>query len=98
MFELIFVHKEELVIFSLFIFLHLIVFRVWKSAGVCTHILEGHSGAITSVSIVNPEGAVTIKTFGLWTIFSKIKFTNPFLIFFVLFFFSREKEENYLWF
>jgi len=31
-------------------------FRVWKGAGLCTHILEGHSDAITSVSIINPEG------------------------------------------
>ncbi|KAK1383537.1 Ribosome biogenesis protein WDR12-like [Heracleum sosnowskyi] len=30
--------------------------RVWKSAGTCTHILEGHNDAITSVSIVNPKG------------------------------------------
>ncbi|GMN42112.1 hypothetical protein TIFTF001_011338 [Ficus carica] len=38
--------------------------RVWKAAGVCTHILEGHRGAITSVRIVNPEGGenVTVAT------------------------------------
>lgn len=33
-----------------------VFFRVWKAAGECTHILEGHSGAITSVSVVNSEG------------------------------------------
>nr|GEZ82426.1 ribosome biogenesis protein WDR12 homolog [Tanacetum cinerariifolium] len=26
--------------------------RVWKTAGVCTHILEGHSDAVTSVGVV----------------------------------------------
>ncbi|KAK2989852.1 hypothetical protein RJ640_025511, partial [Escallonia rubra] len=29
--------------------------RVWKAAGLCTHILEGHSDAVTSVSIVKPK-------------------------------------------
>ncbi|KAM7519528.1 hypothetical protein LguiB_018490 [Lonicera macranthoides] len=29
--------------------------RIWKAAGLCTHLLEGHSGAITSVSIINPS-------------------------------------------
>jgi hypothetical protein len=33
-----------------------VFFRVWKAAGECTHILEGHGGAITSVSVVNSEG------------------------------------------
>lgn len=38
--------------------------RVWKAAGECTHILEGHGGAITSVSVVNSEGtdSVTVAT------------------------------------
>ncbi|TYH52203.1 hypothetical protein ES332_D09G011100v1 [Gossypium tomentosum] len=31
--------------------------RIWKQAGWCTHILEGHSGAISSVRIINSEGA-----------------------------------------
>ncbi|XWS32959.1 hypothetical protein CRYUN_Cryun22dG0035700 [Craigia yunnanensis] len=31
--------------------------RVWKGAGWCTHVLEGHSDAISSVSIINSEGA-----------------------------------------
>ena len=35
---------------------YIISFRVWKGAGWCTHILEGHSGAISSVSIINSEG------------------------------------------
>lgn len=37
--------------------------RIWKSAGLCAHILEGHSDAVCSVSIVNSEGTdVTIAT------------------------------------
>ncbi|KAF3620951.1 putative folate transporter 1, chloroplastic-like [Capsicum annuum] len=31
--------------------------RIWKAAGSCTHLLEGHSGAITSVCVVNPRVA-----------------------------------------
>ena len=31
-------------------------FRVWKGAGDCTHVLDGHSDAVTSISIVNPKG------------------------------------------
>ncbi|KAJ6683995.1 hypothetical protein OIU85_007668 [Salix viminalis] len=34
--------------------------RVWKAAGECTHILEGHSGAINSVSVVNSEGTDSV--------------------------------------
>ncbi|KAK8631658.1 hypothetical protein V6N13_028440 [Hibiscus sabdariffa] len=30
--------------------------RVWKQAGQCTHMLEGHTGVVSSVSIVNSEG------------------------------------------
>ncbi|KAE8706242.1 putative fasciclin-like arabinogalactan protein 20-like [Hibiscus syriacus] len=30
--------------------------RVWKQAGWCTRILEGHSGAVSSVSIIKSEG------------------------------------------
>ncbi|KAF9588535.1 hypothetical protein IFM89_032502, partial [Coptis chinensis] len=29
--------------------------RVWKSDGLCTHVLEGHKDAITSVSLVNSK-------------------------------------------
>ncbi|OVA00790.1 WD40 repeat [Macleaya cordata] len=29
---------------------------VWKAGGSCTHLLEGHSDAITSISIINPKG------------------------------------------
>uniref|UniRef100_A0A1J3FEM6 Ribosome biogenesis protein WDR12 homolog n=1 Tax=Noccaea caerulescens TaxID=107243 RepID=A0A1J3FEM6_NOCCA len=38
--------------------------RVWSSPGSCTHILEGHTGAISSVALVNSEGAgsVTVAT------------------------------------
>ncbi|XP_048328775.2 ribosome biogenesis protein WDR12 homolog [Ziziphus jujuba] len=34
--------------------------RVWKSAGVCTHILEGHRDAVTSVSVINAEGGESV--------------------------------------
>jgi hypothetical protein len=34
----------------------MLYFRVWKGAGLCTHILEGHSDGVTSVSVFNPEG------------------------------------------
>ncbi|KAJ8771577.1 hypothetical protein K2173_026754 [Erythroxylum novogranatense] len=38
--------------------------RVWRAAGLCTHMLEGHSDAITSVSVINPTGvdSVTLAT------------------------------------
>ncbi|GLT72193.1 hypothetical protein SLA2020_441470 [Shorea laevis] len=29
--------------------------RLWKDAGVCTHILEGHSDGVASVGVINPE-------------------------------------------
>ncbi|CAN1274021.1 Ribosome biogenesis protein WDR12 homolog, partial [Linum perenne] len=32
--------------------------RVWKAAGECTHILEGHTDAVTSVTVINPEGII----------------------------------------
>ncbi|XP_010492399.1 PREDICTED: ribosome biogenesis protein WDR12 homolog [Camelina sativa] len=34
--------------------------RVWSSAGSCSHILEGHSGAISSVAVVNSKDAETV--------------------------------------
>ncbi|KAG7555378.1 WD40 repeat [Arabidopsis suecica] len=34
--------------------------RVWRSAGSCSHILEGHSGAISSVALVNSNDAETV--------------------------------------
>ncbi|KAL0874341.1 hypothetical protein Bca101_024046 [Brassica carinata] len=38
--------------------------RIWGSPGSCTHILEGHTGAISSVAFVNSQGAesVTVAT------------------------------------
>ncbi|GAV65690.1 WD40 domain-containing protein/NLE domain-containing protein [Cephalotus follicularis] len=38
--------------------------RLWKGAGLCTHILAGHSGAVSSVSIINKKGveSVTVAT------------------------------------
>ncbi|XP_058184827.1 ribosome biogenesis protein WDR12 homolog [Rhododendron vialii] len=30
--------------------------RIWKSAGLCSHVLEGHDAAVTSVSIIKPKG------------------------------------------
>ncbi|KAK7282730.1 hypothetical protein RIF29_11736 [Crotalaria pallida] len=48
--------------------------RVWKGAGLCTHILDGHCDAVTSVCIINPEGVETVtlataskdRTLRLW--------------------------------
>ncbi|WMV13248.1 hypothetical protein MTR67_006633 [Solanum verrucosum] len=31
--------------------------KIWKAAGSCTHLLEGHTGAVTSVCVVNPRVA-----------------------------------------
>ncbi|CAN0898642.1 Ribosome biogenesis protein WDR12 homolog, partial [Linum grandiflorum] len=36
--------------------------RVWKAAGVCSHILEGHNDVVTSVAVINPEGDATLAT------------------------------------
>ncbi|XP_031268479.1 ribosome biogenesis protein WDR12 homolog [Pistacia vera] len=38
--------------------------RVWKNTGSCTHILEGHSGALSSIRIINSDGMtdVTVAT------------------------------------
>ncbi|CAH8361131.1 unnamed protein product [Eruca vesicaria subsp. sativa] len=38
--------------------------RIWSSPGSCTHILEGHTGAISSIAFANSEGAegVTVAT------------------------------------
>ncbi|RID73463.1 hypothetical protein BRARA_B00615, partial [Brassica rapa] len=38
--------------------------RIWSSPGSCTHILEGHTGAISSVAFVNFQGgeSVTVAT------------------------------------
>ncbi|XP_057447710.1 ribosome biogenesis protein WDR12 homolog isoform X2 [Lotus japonicus] len=52
--------------------------RVWKGAGLCSHILEGHSDAVSSVCIVNPEGEQTVtiataskdRTLRLWKVCS----------------------------
>ncbi|KAG9439427.1 hypothetical protein H6P81_019592 [Aristolochia fimbriata] len=41
--------------------------RVWKSAGLCTHVLEGHSGSITSVCIINPTDVGNNTCFHLAT-------------------------------
>ncbi|KAH7845595.1 hypothetical protein Vadar_003910 [Vaccinium darrowii] len=30
--------------------------RIWKAAGLCSHVLEGHGAPITSVSIIKPKG------------------------------------------
>jgi len=37
-------------------YLVFLLIRVWSSAGSCSHILEGHSGAISSVALVNSNG------------------------------------------
>lgn len=62
--------------------------RVWKGAGKCTHILEGHNDAITSVSIVNPKGVESSndmhvatsskdKTIRLWKFDAEDTLDNP---------------------
>ncbi|XP_014629624.1 ribosome biogenesis protein WDR12 homolog isoform X2 [Glycine soja] len=59
--------------------------RVWKGAGLCTHILEGHSDAITSVSIINPKGEETVtvataskdRTLRLWKLNAGDHVNNP---------------------
>ncbi|XP_065855380.1 ribosome biogenesis protein WDR12 homolog [Euphorbia lathyris] len=59
--------------------------RVWKAAGVCTHILEGHDDAITSVSVINPGGVNTMtlataskdQTLRLWKFDEEESKDNP---------------------
>ncbi|KAI5442797.1 ribosome biogenesis protein WDR12 homolog [Lathyrus oleraceus] len=59
--------------------------RVWKGPGVCTHILEGHSDGVTSVSVFNPEGLETVtlataskdRTLRLWKINTEEATNNP---------------------
>ncbi|KAJ8572172.1 hypothetical protein K7X08_008683 [Anisodus acutangulus] len=34
-----------------------VLIKIWKAAGSCTHLLEGHTGAITSVCVVKPRVA-----------------------------------------
>ncbi|XP_068655430.1 ribosome biogenesis protein WDR12 homolog [Aristolochia californica] len=41
--------------------------RIWKSGGLCTHVLEGHSGSITSVCIINSKGVENDSCFHLAT-------------------------------
>ncbi|PPS10999.1 hypothetical protein GOBAR_AA09644 [Gossypium barbadense] len=42
--------------------------RIWKQAEWCTHMLEGHSGAISSVRIINLEGRGRLYTCGPYTV------------------------------
>ncbi|TYK05339.1 ribosome biogenesis protein WDR12-like protein [Cucumis melo var. makuwa] len=59
--------------------------RVWESAGLCTHILEGHSDAISSVCIVNPGEATNVtlataskdRTLRLWKYSKDDRVKNP---------------------
>ncbi|KAL2335449.1 hypothetical protein Fmac_016662 [Flemingia macrophylla] len=59
--------------------------RVWIGAGLCTHILEGHSDAITSVCIINPEGMETVtvataskdQTLRLWKLNTEEPVNHP---------------------
>lgn len=59
--------------------------RVWKGAGICTHILDGHSDALTSVSIINPEGMETVtvataskdRTLRLWKLNTEEPVNHP---------------------
>ncbi|CAK9168681.1 unnamed protein product [Ilex paraguariensis] len=36
--------------------------RIWKAAGLCTHVLEGHSDAVTSVSIIKQKSMAVEST------------------------------------
>ncbi|XVF16745.1 hypothetical protein REPUB_Repub10bG0058600 [Reevesia pubescens] len=59
--------------------------RVWKGAGWCTHMLEGHSSAISSVRIINSEGAQSVtvataskdRTLRLWKFDAEESSDNP---------------------
>ncbi|RHN48318.1 putative transcription factor WD40-like family [Medicago truncatula] len=59
--------------------------RVWEGAGLCTHILEGHSDGVTSVSVINPEGVETVtlataskdRTLRLWKINTEEATNHP---------------------
>ncbi|KAK9125205.1 hypothetical protein Scep_014051 [Stephania cephalantha] len=62
--------------------------RMWKTGGLCTHILEGHTGAITSVCMVNPKGlesssslcvatASKDRTLRLWKFDSEVPIGHP---------------------
>ncbi|KAE8021798.1 hypothetical protein FH972_007659 [Carpinus fangiana] len=58
--------------------------RLWKAAGVCTHILEGHSDGVASVGVINPEGAESIvataskdRTLRLWKLDGEEPVNNP---------------------
>nr|GMC80160.1 ribosome biogenesis protein WDR12 homolog [Ipomoea batatas] len=32
--------------------------RLWKEAGSCTHVLKGHTNAVTSVCVIKPKGVL----------------------------------------
>ncbi|KAL5739201.1 hypothetical protein ACOSP7_028122 [Xanthoceras sorbifolium] len=59
--------------------------RVWKAAGLCTHILEGHSGAVSSISFLKSDGMknVTVataskdQTLRLWKLDVEELISNP---------------------
>ncbi|KAI4346661.1 hypothetical protein L6164_007539 [Bauhinia variegata] len=59
--------------------------RVWKSVKECSHVLEGHSDAVTSVSIISPEGVETVtlataskdRTLRLWKMNTEESINNP---------------------
>ncbi|KAI4320388.1 hypothetical protein MLD38_033875 [Melastoma candidum] len=59
--------------------------RVWKSAGSCSHVLTGHSDAITSVCIINQEGSDSTsiasaskdRTLRLWKINPEVSPNSP---------------------
>ncbi|WCJ25591.1 hypothetical protein M5689_007463 [Euphorbia peplus] len=59
--------------------------RVWKAAGACSHILEGHNDSITSVKVINPGGVGTMtlataskdQTLRLWKFDEEKPKDNP---------------------
>ncbi|PSR87723.1 Ribosome biogenesis protein [Actinidia chinensis var. chinensis] len=62
--------------------------RIWKAAGLCSHVLEGHGAVVTSVSIIKPKGmesstVVSIataskdRTLRLWKFDAEESFDHP---------------------
>ncbi|KAK4804767.1 hypothetical protein SAY86_004584 [Trapa natans] len=59
--------------------------RIWKAPGLCTYILDGHSDAITSVSVINQKGEENIavataskdRTLRLWKVDGECHGNHP---------------------
>ncbi|XP_071722846.1 ribosome biogenesis protein WDR12 homolog [Rutidosis leptorrhynchoides] len=59
--------------------------RVWKGPGLCTHLLEGHTGPVSSVCIINSEDPQNVtaataskdRTLRLWKFNAEESFDQP---------------------